>query len=266
MPAFRVVVIALVTAGAVVIAGGGEAFWLCAPGALLAASGCGTRPAVAVGAGTVIASAAAPAIAMRGFGPLPTPALALLVPVASVIVLRRIQERLERERDQLHSTAHTDPLTGADNRRSLIQRIEYEIARHARGGGSFTLVMLDVDGFKPLNDRFGHAAGDELLCDLVAQLKQLIRAQDIVARIGGDEFCVLAPETGRVGTRALVRRIDGAVASVTAGSLSLRASVGVAVFPEDGGSADTLLHAADQRLIVAKRASRSGRASDRRAA
>jgi diguanylate cyclase (GGDEF)-like protein len=266
MPAFRVVAIALVTAGVVVIAGAGEAFWLCVPVALLAASGCATRPGVAIGTGTVIAAAAAPDLAMHGFGALPTPALALLVPVASVTVLRGIQERLERERDQLRSTAHTDPLTGAENRRSLIRRIEYEIARHTRSGGSFTLVMLDVDGFKPLNDRFGHVAGDELLCDLVAQLKRLIRAQDIVARIGGDEFCVLAPETGRAGTGALVRRIDGAVASVTAGTLSLRASVGVAVFPEEGESASTLLHAADQRLITAKRASRGGRASDRRAA
>ena len=266
MPAFRVVAIALVTAGVVAIAGGGEAFWLCVPAALLAASACGTRTGVAIGTGTVIASAAAPAFAMHGFGPLPTPALALLVPAASVTVLRGIQERHKRERDQLHSRAHTDPLTGAENRRSLIQRIDYEVARHTRSGGGFTLVMLDVDGFKPLNDRFGHAAGDELLCDLVAQLKRLIRAQDIVARIGGDEFCVLAPETGRAGTHALVRRIDGAVASVTAGTLSLRASVGVAVFPEDGNSADTLLRAADQRLIGAKRALRRGRAFDRRAA
>ena len=266
MAAFRVVAIALVTAGLVVIAGGGEAFWLCVPAALLAASRCATRPVVAIATGAVIASAAAPALAMHGFGPLPRPALALLVPVASVTVLRGILERLERERDQLHSTAHTDPLTGAENRRSLIERIEYEIARHTRSDGSFTLVMLDVDGFKPLNDRFGHVAGDELLCDLVAQLKRLIRAQDIVARIGGDEFCVLAPETGRAGIPALVRRIDDAVASVTAGTMSLRASVGVAVFPEDGNSADTLLHAADQRLLAVKRALRRGRASDRRAA
>jgi diguanylate cyclase (GGDEF)-like protein len=181
-------------------------------------------------------------------------------------VLRGIQERLEREREQLRSTAHTDPLTGAENRRSLIQRIEYEIARHTRNGGSFTLVMLDVDGFKPLNDRFGHAAGDELLCDLVNALQRSVRAQDTVARIGGDEFCVLAPETGRAGTRALVRRIDGALGSVTAGTLSLRAGVGVAVFPEDADSAHALLNAADQRLIAAKRAARRDRVAARRAA
>jgi diguanylate cyclase (GGDEF)-like protein len=262
----RVVAIALATAAAVLISAGGEAFWLCVPAGLLAAYGCRTRLGVVLATAATIAAAAAPAVALRGFGPLPPPALALLVPAASVAVLRAIQEQLERERDLLHSTAHTDPLTGAENRRSLIERIEYEIARHTRSGSCFTLVMLDVDGFKPINDRFGHAAGDELLCDLVVALERGVRAQDTVARIGGDEFCVLAPETDPAGADALVRRIEGAVASVTAGVQSLRASVGVAVFPQDGASADTLLHAADQRLIGAKRAARRGRAPERRAA
>jgi diguanylate cyclase (GGDEF)-like protein len=266
MAAFRVVAIALVTAGVVVVAGGGEAFWLCVPAALLAASGCATRSGVAVSTGTVIASAAAPALAMHGVGPLPTPTLALLVPVASVTVLRGVQERLERERDQLRSTAHTDPLTGAENRRSLVQRIEYEIARHTRSSRSFTLLMLDVDGFKPLNDRFGHAAGDELLCDLVNALQRSVRAQDTVARIGGDEFCLLAPETDQAGVEPLVRRVERAVGSVMAGRQSLRAGVGVGVFPDDGVSSDALLHAADQRLVRAKRAARRDRAAERRAA
>ena len=266
MPALRTASIALVTAAAVLVGGGGEAFWLCVPATLLAAYGCATRGGVALATITIVAAGAAPALAFRAFDPLPPAALALLVPAASAIVLRGIQERLERERDLLHSTAHADPLTGAPNRRALMERIQYEIARHTRGGANLTLVMLDVDGFKPLNDRFGHAAGDELLCDLVTALQRSLRTQDTVARIGGDEFCVLAPETDREGALALVRRIDGAVASVTVGMQSLRASVGVAVFPEDGASTHALLNAADQQLIRAKRAARPGRVSGRLAA
>jgi diguanylate cyclase (GGDEF)-like protein len=266
MSAFRVAAIALVTAAAVLIGGGGEAFWLSVPAALFAACGCTTRRGVALATVTTIGAGAAPAVAVRALHPLPPPALALLVPAASAIVLRGIQERLERERDLLRSTAHRDPLTGAENRRSLIERIEYEIACHTRSGASFALVMLDIDGFKPLNDRFGHPAGDELLCDLVTALRRSLRAQDTVARIGGDEFCVLAPETDRTGALALVRRIDGAVASVTVGMQSLRASVGVALFPEDGGSTHALVYAADQRLLGAKRTASPGRVSDRRAA
>ncbi len=94
--------------------------------------------------------------------------------------------------------------------------------------------MIDLDGFKALNDRFGHLAGDDLLCDVAQALKHTIRAQDTVARIGGDEFCVLAPETGEPGTHRLRARVERAVTSVTAGVHTVRASVGVSSFPQDG--------------------------------
>jgi diguanylate cyclase (GGDEF)-like protein len=113
--------------------------------------------------------------------------------------------------------------------------------------------MLDLDGFKLLNDRFGHAAGDELLCDVADALQHAVRGQDTVARIGGDEFCVLAPETDGPRTLPLAKRITAAVTDATTGVEALRASIGIAVFPDDGLSAQELLHAADERLLNAKR-------------
>jgi len=144
---------------------------------------------------------------------------------------RRRAQRLERDRDALRRFALTDALTGIANRRSLLARIEYEIARYSRAQHSFAVLMLDLDGFKRLNDRFGHAAGDDLLRDVADAIKGSLRGQDTLARLGGDEFCVLAPETDRAGTGQLAARIARAVGEVTAGVATLRASSGVAPFP-----------------------------------
>jgi diguanylate cyclase (GGDEF)-like protein len=189
----------------------------------------------------------------------------LLIPAASVAVLVTVRERLEREQDALRRFALCDPLTGIANRRSLLERIEYEVARHTRGRSSFALLMLDLDGFKDLNDRFGHAAGDDLLRDVAAVMQRSLRGQDTVARIGGDEFCVLAPETDLPGARRLMARIESAVGEVTTGFDELRASSGVGLFPDDGISPNALLHAADQRLLSAKRERQRGRTRSRAA-
>jgi diguanylate cyclase (GGDEF)-like protein len=256
----------LALAGAVVVGGAdtGSAFFLCLPVVLLAS----TLPRRAIGAfsasGVVVVASALPS-AWLSRGALPAPALIVLVPLASVGVLAGIRARLERERDALRDVALTDPLTGLANRRLLMARADYEIARHTRHGESFAVVMLDLDGFKALNDRFGHAAGDELLCDVASGLTHAVRAQDTVARLGGDEFCVLAPQTGRDATQPLMTRIEPAVTRATAGVETLRASVGIAVFPEDGRTASTLLHRADERLLEAKR-NRPRHMSRRRAA
>jgi diguanylate cyclase (GGDEF)-like protein len=258
----RVAVIGVVTAAALTIAGGGNAIWLCVPAALLAAAECRTRLASAIGAAVVIALSAAPELLAGRAGP--STALVLLVGAACAAVLVGARERLERERDQLRDFALTDPVTGIANRRSLLMRADYEIARHSRAQRSFALVMLDLDGFKLLNDRFGHAAGDDLLRDVATALSLAMRAQDTVARFGGDEFCVLAPETDEPGTGRLAARVSQAVRDVSAGLDAVAGSVGIAVFPVDGVSAADLMHAADVRLLAAKR-DRGGR-SRRRAA
>jgi diguanylate cyclase (GGDEF)-like protein len=163
--------------------------------------------------------------------------------------------------------ALTDSLTGAANRRGLAERIEYEVARHTRQSRKFAIVMIDLDGFKLVNDRFGHHAGDELLRDVAAALREAVRDQDTVARLGGDEFCVLAPETDRAGAAHLADRVRAAVHRVTTGLDTLSASVGAAVFPDDGKDPTTVFQAADDAQAAAKRRSRaSGSRRPRRVA
>ena len=185
----------------------------------------------------------------------------MLVPAASVAILLAVRDRIERERDALRASALSDPLTGVANRRSLLARIDYEIARHSRGRRSFAVLMLDLDGFKLLNDRFGHPAGDDLLREVAAALVRAVRDQDTVARVGGDEFCVLAPETDAAGADRLIARVDASVARVVAGVDALGASAGAAIFPDDGTTAGGLLEAADQCLLGAKRQTRTRRAA-----
>lgn len=258
--------LAAATAGGVVLGGGGAAFWVCVPVALVVAARSAGRSRAALGSVLVVAAAGA-AVLVRHHHHLAasTVALAVLVPFASVGVLVAVTERLERERERLRHSALSDPLTGIANRRSLLARIDYEITRHARGRRGFALVMIDLDGFKALNDRFGHLAGDDLLRDVADALRRTIRAQDTVARIGGDEFCVLAPETDAAGIERLESRVTRAVERVTAGVETLQASLGISLFPGDGRSPEALLDAADNRLLAAKRALGTRRAQRRAA-
>jgi diguanylate cyclase (GGDEF)-like protein len=258
------VAITAATAAVVALARGGQATWICLPAALLAAGATRARLTAVLAAALVAGGAvgAARAAADATSHQPSTPLLALVL-AASVAVVVATRERLERERDALRASALTDPLTGAANRRSLLARIDYEIARHARSRRSFTLLMLDLDGFKLLNDRFGHPAGDDLLREVAGALARVIRDQDTVARVGGDEFCVLAPETDEAGAARLMSRVQTAVARVTAGSDSLGASVGSAVFPRDGKRGERLLEAADQHLLASKRQSHGSSARRR---
>jgi diguanylate cyclase (GGDEF)-like protein len=252
----RAIAIAAATAAVVAAAGGGDAVWACVPAALLAAGATRGRLGGALSAAAVVGAAiGAERAAAHGGAPTPATALMVLVPAASVAIMLAGRERLERERDALRTSALSDPLTGVANRRALLERIHYEIARHGRTRHSFAVLMLDLDGFKLLNDRFGHPAGDDLLREVARALAGAIRDQDTLARVGGDEFCVLAPETDQAGATRLVGRVEAAVARVVAGVDALGASAGAALFPHDGTTADALLEAADQRLLGAKRQS-----------
>jgi diguanylate cyclase (GGDEF)-like protein len=259
-----VVAIALASVIVTLAPASANAYWLCLPGVLVAAALASTTQGAALAAATV-AAATEVALVLVSSGPHPSLVLAVLVPAASVAVLVAVRLRFEHEREQLREAALSDPLTGVANRRSLLARAEYEIARHLREERSFALVMLDLDGFKALNDRFGHGAGDEILCDIAVALAAALRAQDTVARLGGDEFCVLAPETDRTGVGALAARIGGAVAGATTGVDALSATVGIALFPDDGRSVAELMEAADHRLLGGKR-TRYGRVPRRAAA
>jgi diguanylate cyclase (GGDEF)-like protein len=249
-------VVALLRQGALV--------WLCVPVVLLLAASARHRP-IAVAAALVAAALVDLAAVLAGAPGRPSPALLAAVVAGSAAVLASVRGRLQRERDVLRDYALSDPVTRVANRRSLLIRADYEIERHRRARRSFALVMLDLDGFKALNDRFGHAAGDDLLRDVAAALRRAMRAQDTVARFGGDEFCVLAPETDERGADPLAGRVTKAVSDVSVGLEVVAGSVGVAIFPDDGVTVADLMRIADERLREAKRRRPAG-ASRRRAA
>ncbi len=190
-------------------------------------------------------------------------ALVLCIPGAVLSALLA-SGRQARER-HLVELSRRDPLTGLGNARLLHERLSYEISRHERHRRPLAVLMCDLDGFKSVNDRFGHAAGDEVLQAVATALARTVRDEDTVVRQGGDEFCVLAPETGQAEADQLTDRLRQAVADAVGGLDGVSGSFGAAVFPADGRTGPALLGVADERAFVAKRRGR-GRAVSRAAA
>jgi diguanylate cyclase len=144
---------------------------------------------------------------------------------------------------RLHVAAERDFLTNLLNARAFEAALSARLeARHP-----FALVLGDMDGLKRINDDFGHAVGNDALRDLAAGLVRLARLEDQVARVGGDEFAVLASVSGETDARALVRRLEEGL-----NTQDLKASLGVAVYPDDGTTALSLFRAADARLYDRK--------------
>jgi diguanylate cyclase (GGDEF)-like protein len=152
---------------------------------------------------------------------------------------------------QLEELSIKDTLTGAYNRRYFSLRLREELTRHERSGEPTSLVLLDVDHFKHINDRWGHQAGDEALRTLAGLLLNHSRKFTVVARLGGDEFAVLLPSTTKVGAETYAERIRGTVEGVP-GRFPLSVSAGIASLPDDAASADDLVRAADAALYEAK--------------
>ena len=186
-------------------------------------------------------------------------ALPTLVVAAAVVVFLR--ERLELGNEAMRRLAGRDPLTGVGNYRTLHERLEYEIARHARKNRRFALAVLDLNDFKQVNEAHGHLEGDRLLRDVGAVLVETVRGEDTVARQGGDEFAVLAPESGAVDALALARRLQRELRKVRVGDLPLTTSVGYAVFPDHVTTSDALLAHADSTLWHSKHESRAAAVS-----
>ncbi len=170
------------------------------------------------------------------------------IAAASVVIFNAA----ERQAQALERLMHRDPLTGVGNRRLLDERLEQELARHRRTGESLAVIVLDLDGFKAINDSVGHAAGDVLLRGIAQGLSDVVRTSDIVARHGGDEFCIVAPETSPADAERLAAQIAVRVARTASDGRPLSTSVGWATFPHDGANAAGLLAAADERLLAAK--------------
>jgi diguanylate cyclase (GGDEF)-like protein/PAS domain S-box-containing protein len=171
--------------------------------------------------------------------------LSLIYQVEDITEAREAQSRLE------HLVDH-DPLTGLANRRRFDRELAREVERHARSGHGAGLLLLDLDGFKAINDELGHAAGDDVLRSLATAMAARTRATDILARLGGDEFAVLMPEATEESAAVLAEELVELVRAYRHGARRLTASVGVALI--DGAAGSELLVRADAAMYDAKAA------------
>lgn len=183
---------------------------------------------------------------------------ACLIAVAGGIVL--LVRRLRTSHEALWELARRDELTGVGNYRALHERLAAEIARHTRHRREFALVLLDLDGFKQVNERHGHLEGDRLLAEIGASLRKEVRGGDSVFRQGGDEFAMIVPEVNAEEAGEVAARLRGRVSTRGFGSDELRplsAATGFATFPADGRTVDDLLRVADGDLFAAKAGARA---------
>lgn len=167
-----------------------------------------------------------------------------------------------RSQEQLKIMATHDPLTGLKNRQSLIQKIEYEAARCNRNNQPFSVMILDLDFFKKINDNYGHIAGDKVLVAFAKLLEQQVRNIDFVVRYGGEEFVILLPETSVKDAENLAKRIISQTAQEVikyqeGTMISITCSIGLACFPEHTKDWKALLNMADKALYVAKQNGRN---------
>jgi diguanylate cyclase (GGDEF)-like protein len=173
------------------------------------------------------------------------------------ILMTTLRGQLDQLVKQLAAAARTDSLTQLANRRELEERFAAELERSTRTARPLSIVVLDLDWFKEYNDRFGHSAGDRVLVLLAQALKRATRTSDIVARLGGEEFGVLAPETDETEAYLLSERLRAEVRSAFARETEkMTISCGVASFPIHGITLGELLHAADRALYEAKESGR----------
>jgi diguanylate cyclase (GGDEF)-like protein len=163
--------------------------------------------------------------------------------------------KMEVRTEEVYKLAVLDPLTGLHNRRSGEQRLAEEISRAQRHGRPLTILLLDLNGLKHLNDKFGHAAGDELIRQFAARLNKAIRGSDLAVRLGGDEFLVLLPECKPDEVRHVLGRLSGLNVDRNGQSIALSFSAGWTNF-KPGESPEDLLQRADELLYVNKRAGR----------
>lgn len=184
----------------------------------------------------------------------------LLVLTMAVATLREQLHQALTRAQTLEELAVTDPLTGVGNRRAALQVLEREADAHARYGRPLSVIMVDVDRFKRVNDTHGHQRGDEVLGDVGRVLQQSARVTDVVARWGGEEFLIIAPETGGEQAAELAERCRSAVVEAQPGGLDVTATFGVEEFTT-GDDPDSVVRRADERLYGAKRDGRDRVAS-----
>jgi len=184
-----------------------------------------------------------------------------VVALEGVLVFRPLFRSLVRHREELYSLARTDPLTGCFNRRALMEAAENEFARARRYRSPLTVAIFDIDHFKHVNDRYGHAAGDEVIKSIVAVAGRSVRNVDIFGRTGGEEFAIVLPDTDTGGAEIVAEKLRTAVEeTITAyqgQGIMVTISVGIGAVLIDDDSAAQALSRADQALYRAKNTGRN---------
>lgn len=179
---------------------------------------------------------------------------------ALFVAFRRAQQRERAARRRIEWLAHYDVLTGLPNRALLADRLEQEAARARRTGERFAVLVFDLDGFKAVNDTWGHAAGDRLLAMAAERMRRSLRASDTVGRVGGDEFLALLPQTSVDGAQEAAEKLRLAIDApflLESGEARVGVSIGIAVHGEHGEDSESLQRAADAALYDAKRDGRN---------
>ncbi len=183
---------------------------------------------------------------------------------AAAIAGFRTQSLAQERAEWFERVAHTDPLTGLANARTLTRILDLEVARAQRQGSEVSVALFDVDGFRELNLAAGSGAGDLVLRQVAAVLAETVRVVDTIARTGGDEFVLVAP--GAAGVTVARRVLDGIAKLTAVDGRSVSVSAGVARFPQDGSDAETLLGAARAALAGASGPASIGEATSERGA
>lgn len=169
--------------------------------------------------------------------------------------------QLQVANSELALMASTDSLTGASSRRHFLATVGLELSRAARNGLPLSLLALDIDNFKSVNDKYGHQAGDAVLRYLAESVREALRPHDVFGRVGGEEFMILLPDTSKGAASVLAERIRSRVESMAIpfvdGVLRVTVSIGVAEFGIDGEMQDEVFKVADDRLYRAKHAGRN---------
>lgn len=169
--------------------------------------------------------------------------------------LAALRESLTHERN----LSRTDHLTGAANTRAFLELIQFEIDRFERYQHPFTVVYIDLDNFKAVNDRFGHLIGDKVLHAIVLEIRKRLRKTDVVGRLGGDEFGLFLPETGQDAAQVVVKKIrTGILAAMELRKLPVTASFGVVTCQGVPPSAETLIKSADELMYSIKNHGKNG--------
>ena len=195
--------------------------------------------------------------------PRPCDPAELLARAKALLRNKSTHDKIRKLQVSLEQMVVSDPLTGLHNRRYLMDRLTQEMQRADRHNEPLAFAMIDLDGFKPINDQFGHVVGDKVLRAVGNAVSRCVRVSDIAARYGGDEFAVILPQTPPEGAMRVVERMLRTISELTlqdenGAAVKVTASLGLAYYPaEDLETPEDLVHSADGALYGAKRSGKN---------